>query len=241
MNHSDMPDELYELYLLGLLDANEREAVEAHVREGCPECAAKLAEASRLTIAMAGIADQVRPPANLRNRVLSTVTPTAQHSRWIWTTSSLAAACVVMFALLIWLGGQNSKLRQQADVLRSERNELAAALQFMSQPETRAVQFGSIRNAPHGRVFMSRNGGVVFVGSGLPALPMNRTFELWVVPAKGAPVPAGTFRPTVAGTSVDMAPPNVSASGAAAVAVSVEPPQGSSAPTTKPFLVVPLA
>jgi anti-sigma-K factor RskA len=110
----------------------------------------------------------------------------------------------------------------------------------MSQPETRAVQFGNLENAPHGRVFVSRRGGVVFVGTNLPALPGNRTFELWVVPTTGAPQPAGVFRPNVTGAAVDVASANVNASGAKAVAVSVEPLAGSTAPTTKPFLIVPL-
>ncbi len=81
----------------------------------------------------------------------------------------------------------------------------------------------------------------MFVGTGLPALSANKTFELWVVPAKGAPKPAGVFRPNAIGEAVDISSALVNASGAAAVAVSVEPLAGSTAPTTKPFLIVPLA
>jgi hypothetical protein len=122
--------------------------------------------------------------------------------------------------------------------MRIERNQLRSALELMSRPETRAVQFGNLENAPRGRVFVSATGGVVFVGTHLPTLPENKTFELWVVPASGAPQPAGVFRPTRTGEAVDVASAN--ASGAAAVAVSVEPLAGSNAPTTKPFLIVPL-
>ncbi|MGI9070002.1 MAG: anti-sigma factor domain-containing protein, partial [Bryobacteraceae bacterium] len=92
-----------------------------------------------------------------------------------------------------------------------------------------------------GRVLVSPTGGLVFVGSQLPVLPGDRTFELWLIPAKGAPQPAGLFRPNPSGESVHISPVAVDASNTSAVAVSIEPRQGSTAPTTKPILVVPLA
>lgn len=240
MNHSELPDEIYELYALGLLDASESRELEEHLREGCSECDAKLRDANRVVVAMAGIAEQVQPPSALRKRIVASVAPHKPSVSWIWGVAGLATACVVLLALLTWSGQANSKLRSQIATMRVERAELRGALEFMSRPDTRAVQFGRIESAPRGRVFVSRSGGVVFVGARLPALPSDKTFELWVVPAKGAPQPAGVFKPSASGDSVDVSTPDVNATGAAAVAVSVEPLQGSTAPTTKPFLIVPL-
>jgi anti-sigma-K factor RskA len=81
----------------------------------------------------------------------------------------------------------------------------------------------------------------VFVGSQLPSLGSDQTFELWLVPASGAaPRPAGLFRPDRSGNSVHVSSTAVDASTTKAVAVSIEPRAGSSAPTTKPIVVVPL-
>ncbi|MBV9268755.1 MAG: anti-sigma factor, partial [Acidobacteriaceae bacterium] len=56
-----------------------------------------------------------------------------------------------------------------------------------------------------------------------------------------APVPAGLFRPNESGTAVHVYQEPVNIQQIAAVAVTVEPSQGSLAPTTQPFLVVPIA
>lgn len=241
MNHAGMNDEIYDLYVLGVLDAEQSEQIEAHLREDCEYCLEKLHEATRMSVAMAGIAEQVQPPAHLRQRVLAKVAPSRRRSNWIYAVAGLAAACVALIVFAIWSGAQNRSVLSQLVQAKVEDNELRSALELMSQPETRAVQFGNLPNAPRGRVFISRTGGVVFVGTGFPSLPGNRTFELWVVPAAGSPEPAGTFRGSSTGTAVNVTGAKVSASGAKAVAVSVEPAGGSNAPTTKPFLIVPLA
>ncbi len=248
MNHAGMPEEIYELYVLGALEPEEAQQIETHLLEGCEECAARLDEANRVVIAMAGIAEIKNPPAALRERIVASVTPAsaravlAKHgASWMYAFAAAAAACIVLLVLAIWFGEQNGTLHNQIAATLAERNELRSALEFMSRQETRTVQFGTLENAPRGRVFVGRSGGVVFVGSHLPPLANGKTFELWVVPAKGAPKPAGLFRPSAAGDSVDVSSPGLSATGAAAIAVSVEPSEGSSAPTTKPFLIVPLS
>ena len=240
MNHPEISDELYELYALGVLEPSQSEQIHTHLLEKCEYCQTKMQTARRVTAAMAGMANQVQPPARLRRRVLAAVAPQKSSNNWIYVVAGLAAACVAVIAFAIWVGQENQTLRGQLASMRVERNDLRSALELMSRPETRAVQFGNLENAPRGRVFVSRTGGVVFIGTRLPALPQNRTFELWVIPASGAPLPAGVFRPSATGEVVDIASANINASGAAAVAVTVEPLAGSNAPTTKPFLVVPL-
>lgn len=240
-HHPEINDEIYELYALGVLEPDESELISTHLQENCEYCRVKMQTASRVIAAMAGMAEQVQPPASLRRRVLASVAPPRRSNTWLYVAAGLAAACIALIAFAIWAGQENQTLRGQVAAMRVERNELRSALELMSRPETRAVQFGNIENAPHGRVFVSGTGGVVFIGTHLPELPQNRTFELWVIPAKGSPLPAGVFRPNPTGEAVDIASANVNASRAAAVAVSVEPLAGSSAPTTKPFLIVPLS
>jgi anti-sigma-K factor RskA len=89
-------------------------------------------------------------------------------------------------------------------------------------------------------VLVNRDGGIVLVGSALPSIADDKTYELWAIPAKGNPIPAGLFRTNATGNFVHIAPQPVDVSRLAAVAVSVEPRAGSPAPTTKPILVIPV-
>lgn len=138
------------------------------------------------------------------------------------------------------LASANSSERSQLAVLTGERDQLRSALAVMRRPDTRSVRFGTA-TAPHGWVFVNRNGGLVVVGSELPRVANDRTLELWLVPKTGAPQPAGLVRPTDAsGDAIHVSSVPVDPAQIKAVAFSNEPRAGSPAPTTKPFLLVPL-
>ena len=89
---------------------------------------------------------------------------------------------------------------------------------------------------PKGRVFVSPGNGVAFIGAGLPRIDSDKTFEVWVVPAKGNPVPAGVFESQPDATAVFVRPGPVD--DAAAIQVTVEPEGGSPQPTNTPFILV---
>jgi anti-sigma-K factor RskA len=239
MTHTEM-DELYELYALGALEPELTSEIDEHLREQCSYCLEHVSDASRLSAALAGIAEQRQPPDSLRDRVLASVAPVRRSRNWMPVVAGLAAACIALLVFSLWSGRQAASMRDQLAALRGERDQLRAALEIMGRSETRTVQFGRTEDVPHGRVFVNPRSGLVFVGAQLPQLASDRTFELWLIPRAGAPRPAGLFRPNVAGRSVNVSSIPVDASETKAVAVSVEPREGSSAPTTTPILVVPL-
>jgi anti-sigma-K factor RskA len=240
MTHAEM-NELYELYALGVLEPELADEIERHIDDQCEYCREHLASASQLTASLAQIAEPVAPPARLRQRVLAAVRPPKPARNWTFAVIALAAACLALVAFSIASRLAMRNMEQQLASLAEERDQLRSAVQILSRPETRAVEFGRAENVPHGRVLVSRQGGIVFVGSRLPHIASNETFELWLVPATGAPKPAGLFRPNAAGESVNVSPAPVDTGTTKAVAVSIEPRQGSPAPTTKPILIVPLA
>lgn len=131
-------------------------------------------------------------------------------------------------------------LDYQRSQLENERGKLQSIVAVVGNAATRALPFGGTGDVPRGHVFLTPQGGVLLVAQQLPALATDRTFQLWVVPAHGAPQSAGVFRPNASGDVV-YSPQGVRVgAGSAALAVSVEPAGGSPAPTTKPFVVVPV-
>jgi hypothetical protein len=103
-----------------------------------------------------------------------------------------------------------------------------------AEPCARSRAFGGVEASENVRVFIAPQQGFVFVGSGLPPIQSDRTFQLWLVPPSGAPQPAGLFRGQDS-SAVYVSHSNVDLARTAAIAVSVEPQGGSAAPTTKPF------
>lgn len=239
MTHAEM-DELYDLYALGVLEPELAAEIDEHLARQCAYCQEHIQEALHLNALLAGIAEPKQPAAALRHRILAAVSPVRQSRNLAPVVAGLAAACIALLALSLWFRGEIGGMRQQLTAVRSERDQLRAALEVMSRSETRSVQFGRADNVPHGRVFVNRRGGLVFVASQLPQIAANRTFELWLIPHTGAPRPAGLFRPNASGNSVEVSSIAVDPSQTKAVAVSIEPAEGSSAPTTTPILVVPL-
>ena len=264
MTHTEM-DELYELYALGALEPELAAEIEQHLAENCPHCVERVREALELSAALAGITEERRPPVSLRNRILASVAPRrARQSRiWAFAVAGLSAACIALAAFAITAHNQEARERGEREALRSEvaitrgqlaevtaerdrlaaagieRNQLRAALAVLSTPDIKAVTFGG-ENAAHGRVFVNSRGGLLFVGAQLPRLANNRTFELWVVPRKGGPRPAGLFQADASGESVRVSATPVDRAETKAVAVSIEPSEGSPAPTSTPILIVPL-
>jgi hypothetical protein len=233
-------DELYDLFVLRTLEPELASAIEQHLRDGCAHCETKVREATALVGALAGIVEITTPPAHLRDRVLSSVFPRTvvapKRGNGMRGIYALAGLCAALLAVCIWLGSETSELKSRLDDAARERNALESALKSLSRSGTRTIQFGKA-NQPEGKVFVNPSGGLVFVAARLPRLAPDRTFQLWIVPPTGAPRSAGLFRSDENGSSVTVSNVAVDPATAKAVAVSVEPAAGSTAPTTTPIIV----
>lgn len=73
MNH-EVLQELPELYVLGALAEEERQAIEAHLPT-CQACAASVRELLKVTEGLGIVVEPRDPPARLRERVLSAAQP----------------------------------------------------------------------------------------------------------------------------------------------------------------------
>jgi anti-sigma-K factor RskA len=164
---------------------------------------------------------------------------------WMWIPWTAVAALLVLSAALgvklFFVDQQletedallrhNERLlqKQNADSLRAR-----ALLDVLTAPTAQRVTLttGKTPPAPSARaVYLASRGALILQASNMQPLPPDKTYELWVIPASGAPIPAGTFRPDASGSgSVVMPwiPPGVEAK---AFGITVENAGGSQTPT----------
>ena len=230
----DQYTDLCELYAMGVLDGEERLEFERHL-SGCNECQAGLAKAVELNEMILSAAPRVEPSPQLRSRVLAgfgqpAVVPKAQsprrHLNW---GMALALAASVVLGFVAWQAERSARLNDASELAR-----LREIQQILQAPTTKQVTFGPQPTAPHGSVFVHEKLGIILIAEGLPAPPEGWTYESWVVPKDGAPVPIEAFRaPNGGGISVLHSA--LPLDQLKAVAVSLEP---ASAPVTKPTKLV---
>jgi hypothetical protein len=219
----------YTSWALGIADDPERGEIAEHLARQCPNCVPGVASAMATVTAMSGAVPLADPPKRLRKRVMAAVEKEPKRSRAAiflpWAITAMMSIALVTIGL--------SGRRQSGDTAKLQR-----ALSILNDPATRDVTFGESEKPSKGRVFVSPGKGIVFIGANLPRLDSGKTFELWVIPAKGNPVPAGLFQSQPDATAVFVRPGPVE--NAAAIAVTVEPEGGSTQPTTTPFIVTKL-
>jgi anti-sigma-K factor RskA len=206
------PEDL-DLSALGALDGEEQQALEAHVR-ACPACAQALAEARR-RIALLGLAAPAAAPAPavkealLRRaraeRVVKAV-PAPRPSRFAWLTPAFGVAAVVFAALAaaIWTKDLRDnrrihELEGQLALAQSRSLQIAHASEttdkLLEWPGTRRVALMPMPGMGngHGGVLYNEKMGMVACAGWLPAPPAGKTYQLWLVPMEGKPMPLHTF------------------------------------------------
>jgi hypothetical protein len=209
----------YTAYALGIAGEPERAEIAEHLERKCPNCVPGVASALAAMTAMSGSVKVAEPPKGPRGRE-----PKRSRVSIFLPWAITAALSVALLAVGI------SGRRQIGDTAKLQRG-----LAILNDPAARDVAFSETGKAGKGRVFVSPREGVVFIGAGLPRIDADKTFELWVISAKGNPVPAGVFQSQPDATAVFVRPGPVD--DAAAIEVTVEPEGGSPQPTTTPFIV----
>jgi anti-sigma-K factor RskA len=216
----------YGAYALGVAEDPELSEIGAHLARRCPVCTPGVRSAMGTVSAMSGAVKAMDPPKRLRTRVVGMVSPAPRRVWSVFIPWAVAGAlAVVLLSVAI-----------PARVNAPDRQKLEELLSILNDPAAKDVAFGV--PSARGRVFVSPGKGVVLIASQLPVLDANKTFEMWVIPATGKPIPAGLFRGGEDSTALYVHPGPVD--NAAAVAVTVEPKGGSAQPTTTPFVVTKL-
>lgn len=235
-------------YALDALPDDERREFERHLAT-CGACQQEVAEL-RTTAGRMAAAGYEEPPAGLKGRVMAeidtvrqerprTVDPREERpgnvvplSRRRAAQGILAAAAVVLAIAAVALGVTVSELRGQVDTLEAQASQVADVL---AAADAELISLETDVGGVAQFVYSSSQGEAVFLAKGLPRLPEDEVYELWLIGADG-PVPAGLFRPGERGTATQLLAGGIGS--AQAVAVTVEPAGGSPEPTTDPIVVL---
>jgi anti-sigma-K factor RskA len=124
--------------------------------------------------------------------------------------------------------------RQRFERQATELSDLKDFLRGTNAQQVSLYEKPAFTKAQEGHVLYSATSGkLVFTASNMPAPPMGKAYELWILPAAGgAPIPAGVFTPDMRGSAAVVfpnIPADVQASG---FGVTVENASGSDAPTS---------
>lgn len=231
-------------YALDALDEVERAAFERHLSE-CPACEQEVREL-RETAARLGETNAVTPPQGLRTRVLERVSATRQRPphvagapgrmarsrRWAVRGGAVVGAAAVVAAVVF--GVQWSHTQDQLHHAEQHMAGIRAVLG--ASDATMSHGSGSHGGSAMAVASASKDKTVVMV-SGLPDVPADRGYQLWLLGSYGARS-AGMLRH---GTDGQMAPVVAPIpEGTQQVGITVEPEGGSDHPTTNPVLLFPL-
>lgn len=252
-----IPQEDLTLYAMQVLTTEESAAVRSHL-EDCAECRSEVAGISGDLVLVALSAEQHPVPEGARQRFIDrlSATPVVRQQgidkpivsitagrpvrrSFIWSPwTAVAALIIVAIFLSAKIHTLNQELERESALaaLQAEANSHAQeVLQVLTAPAAqRALLISSkARPVPSGRaVYLANLGGLIFQANNLDPLPDNKTYELWVIPANGqAPIPAGIFRPDVAGSASVVLPPLPKGVPAKAFGVTIEKAEGSATPT----------
>jgi anti-sigma-K factor RskA len=248
--HEQYADDIA-LHALGMLEGEERAALEQHLQE-CPSCRRELEEL-RGDMAYLGLSvSGPKPPQRSRQRLMAAIAeerrpmevPKRKLAWWPVVEWVAAAAAVAIVALLL---KQNSDLKRQLTVAQRDFGQQQAQLEQANRivatftaPESQQVTLVAAKTPPQpqGKAFYLRNrGNLVFLASNMHAPPAQKAYELWIIPVSGAPIPAGVFKPNAHGSATVVNPPIPAGVEAKAFAVTVEAETGASAPTSQPIMV----
>lgn len=249
-NEHPYREEDFELYALGVLEGDEMRGIETHMNS-CADCARKIAEARGRIALLAFSAEPAEPSLEVRQRLMARVRAEASPARagiserperapsrfWNFAWGTLALALAI-FAVYLWssnkilqqeLDRQEAAMKTQLALTEKERTIIA----LFSSPQTVTVNLAA--KAPNatepGRVvYNAKQGALIYVGT-LPLLAADKSYELWVIPQTGNPIPAGVFSADPNGEAKVVLPNIPAGISPKAFAVTIEPAGGGSTPT----------
>lgn len=244
------------LYALGALDSSA--SLEKHLQY-CNSCRRELAELRGDAALLALSAAASAAPQRSRARLLAAIAqekqlrqpqpaelralpiPVLMSRSWRALAPVFTSLVLAIFAILLWRDNMNLKQANEelsARVVQANQQS-ADTRQVLDLLNARdAAQFSLVSTAakptPHVKtIYQQRTGQILLMASNLAPIPSNKSYELWLIPPQGAPIPAGLFKPSANGSAVMLPSAKQLPAGieAKAFAVTVEDQAGAATPT----------
>ncbi|HEV8358112.1 MAG TPA: anti-sigma factor [Gemmatimonadales bacterium] len=258
---SDAPDSMRDLapaYALGALSPEESRAFEAALT-GSPLLQREVAEFRELGALLAVEVEQ-SPPEGLKARLLDRVraektlplspgpvgeAPTARIAsrRSLVPILALGFAAAVLLAvgLRLQVGALKDTLRARDSALAEREARLAereATLNALLEPGVQLTTLTATGQAPPVvQVYWDRiRHTAILHALRLPPAPAGRTYQLWLLPKQGKPIPSRLFNTEAAGRQLVTGIPVPGDQNVAGFALTVEPAGGSPQPTSQPIV-----
>jgi anti-sigma-K factor RskA len=184
-------------YAIGALDAVEATALEAHLRT-CEACRDELA-AYRLTSdsLLMNLPPQ-KPSAALRRRLQRRLPRTQKAVRprlnWSFGRVAVGIAIVLLLALNVFSFSQVWALQNQQAQLLNQIQNGQMALAMLSYPNTQSFPINEEKVT--GSLLLDKEyNKAVLILRGLPSIPDNQTYQVWLIDPNGDRTSAGLLRP----------------------------------------------
>jgi anti-sigma-K factor RskA len=261
MNGHPTREEDFDLYALGALEGEEKQAIESHIAT-CGSCASKLAEARGRVSLLAFAAPRTEPSPAVKERLLrqlhevsegrASIPAKAEPERATgyfgkWWTAVLAPAAVALAIASIFLWVENRRLDEQIAGLHTAMQEQQKQLDYarnvahlFEARDTITVSLAPMPGMVHGavKVMYNEKMGVLMYDGWIEPPPEDKSYQLWVVPMEGNPISVGVFNPATSDSAhwLTKIPEGVPAK---AFAITLEPAGGAAAPSGPQVLAGP--
>jgi hypothetical protein len=238
MNCDELRED-YDLFAIGIAGEPEGSEIRLHLDRGCEVCMAGMKRAREMPLLLGMSAPAAEPSRKLRRRILASVG--FEQRQFGWTPLFAAVAMFSLVAAVYFYGREKTFAEEAArlrDQMRGQTIELARlseAFAILNSSGTVEASFGTgAAKPPKGKVYVHPERGVLLIASNLPPAPAGKTYEMWMIPKGGKPVPAGLFQSQTDGTAMHVRQGSVDIQTLAVVAVTIENAAGTTEPTLPP-------
>jgi anti-sigma-K factor RskA len=244
------------LYALGELAGADRQELEEHLAT-CASCRREL-QALRSDLGLLALSSAgPKPPERVKESLMravaaeprgrSAATPVESvrsGKGWGWI-SALAAVVLLFVAAGLWRS--NGRMKDELAELSNRNQDQAVQLRqaqdnlrLLTAPDAVHVSLTPQQapRQPSGTaIFSPAQNRMLFMASNMAAPPPGMAYELWIIPMKGDPIPAGVFKPDEHGNAIMMDHPMPPGVETKAFAVTMEKEEGAYKPTM-PILIM---
>jgi len=184
-------------YAIGALDAEDATALEAHLRT-CEACREELAAYRAASDNLLMNLPPQKPSAALRRHLQKRLpgTQKAVRSRWNWSFGRVAVGMAILLLLalnVISISQVRALQNQQAQLLNQIQNG-QMALAMLSYPNTQSFPIKQ-ENVTGSLLLDKEYNNAVLILRGLPSLPADQTYQVWLIDPNGDRTSAGLLRP----------------------------------------------